>query len=150
MRQSLLFLSLILLGTIATNAQTNTQKVTELFQGVINFEDANINEERPIPSLNLLAAKQADTMLVLTKNNINSVMAYAKKYQSCIISVDRHTIVLVKSWSNCSKSGSWNYCMPYGIGYIQRGELTRMEDYIKNIIGTPDTQRRTVFLFKKK
>ncbi len=145
------FISLFILsGILNIQAQTNTQKVTELFQGVINFDGANINDDRPVPSLNLLAAKQSDTMLVLTKDNIGSVMAQAKKYQSCIISVDRHTIVLIKSWTNCSKSGSWNYCMPYGTGYVQRNELTRIEDYIKNIIGTPDGQRRTVFLFNKK
>lgn len=150
MKRTLFILSVIFLVTLTTQAQTNTQKVTELLQSVIDFEGADINDERPIPSLNLLAAKQADTMLVLTKDNISSVMAYAKKYQTCIISVDRHTMVLVESWSNCSKSGSWNYCMPYGTGYVQKGELIKMEDYIKNIIGTPDTQRRTVFLFKKK
>jgi hypothetical protein len=139
-----------LIGIVDTFAQTNTQKLTELFKGVINFDGAHINDDRPIPNINLLAAKQADTMFILKKDNMAKVMGEAKKYQSCVISVERHTVVLVKSWSNCSKSGSWNYCMPYGIGYIQHEGLTKKEDYIKNIIGTPDFQRRTVFLFKKK
>lgn len=148
-RFGLLFLFSVLCITV-TYAQTNTDKVTELFKGVINFDGANLNEDRPISKLNLLAAQQADTMVFLTKENITDVMSEAKKYQSCIISVERHTIILVKSWSNCSESGAWNYCMPYGTGYIQRTELVKKEDYIKNIIGTPDSQRRTLFLFKKK
>ncbi len=137
-------------GIINIYAQTNTQKLIDLLQGEINFEGANINDDRPIPNINLLAAQQADTMFILNKGNIAHVMKEAQKYQSCIISVERHTVVLVKSWSNCSKSGSWNYCMPYGIGYIQHEGMVKKEDYIKNIIGTPDSQRRTVFLFKKK
>ncbi|WP_430822052.1 hypothetical protein [Carboxylicivirga caseinilyticus] len=41
--------------------------------------------------------------------------------------------------------------MPKGKGFIQRSdEMTEKEDYINNIIGTPNAQRRTVFLFKKK
>lgn len=144
------FFLFLLLGIIDTYAQTNTQKLADLFKEVINFEGANINDDRPIPNINLLAAQQADTMFILNKDNIVHVMGEAKKYQSCVISVERHTVVLIKSWSNCSKSGSWNYCMPYGIGYIQHEGLVKKEDYIKNIIGTPDFQRRTVFLFKKK
>lgn len=148
-RIGLIFLFLFVC-LFVSRAQTNTQKITELFNGVIDFSGAKINDSRPISNVNLLASHQADTMLFLTKENVASVMKEAKKYKNCVISVDRHTIVLVKSWSDCSKSGSWNYCMPFGTAYIQRAELVKVEDYIKNIIGTPDTQRRTVFLFGKK
>ena len=140
----------LVLGVVVIHAQTNTQKVTELFKGVINFEGANINESRPISNLNLLAAQQADTMFVLNKANATKILNEAKKYQSCVISVERHTIVLIDSWDDCSQSGSWDYCMPHGVGYIQREGLEKTEDCIKNIIGTPDAQRRTVFLFNKK
>ena len=150
MKRSALFILFSVLSITVIYAQTNTAKVTELFKGAIDFDGANLNEDRPISKLNLLAAQQADTMVFLTKENITNVMREAKKYQSCIISVERHTIILVTSWSNCSQSGSWNFCMPYGTGYIQRAELEKKEDYIKNIIGTPDSQRRTLFLFKKK
>lgn len=127
-----------------------TQQVADLFKDVINFEGTTVNDVRPIPSINKIAAQQADTIFFLTKDNVTQVFREAKKYESCVISIERHTIVLVQSWTNCSKSGSWNYCMPYGIGYIQRDEMVKKEDYIKNIIGTPDFQRRTVFLFNKK
>lgn len=140
----------LLLGNVVINAQTNKQKITELLNGVIDFENAEINESRPIPSLNLVASQQADTFYVLNKENASKVLNEAKNYKSCIITVERHTIVLVTSWDDCSQSGSWSYCMPKGVGYIQKGELLKKEDYIKNIIGIPDMQRRTVFLFGKK
>jgi hypothetical protein len=150
MRYFTLLFCLLSFATYDNIAQSNTQKVTDLFKGIINFDGSQINEERPIPTLNLLAAQQADTLFFLNKNNVSSVMKEAKKYKSCIISVDRHTIVLVTSWENSSKSGSWNYYLPYGIGFIQRENLAKKEDFVKNIIGIPDSQRRTVFLFNKK
>lgn len=150
MKRIKIIVFLLAFGTFAAYSQTNVQKMSELFTGVINLEGANINESRPISNLNLLAAQQADTMFVLKQENAAKILDEAKNYETCIISVERHTIVLVSSWGDCSQSGSWNYCMPYGIGYIQRGELEKKEDYIKNIIGTPDSQRRTVFLFNKK
>lgn len=140
----------LFLFSIAGIVGAYTQQVADLFKDVINFEGTSVNNERPIPSINKIAAQQADTIFFLTKDNATQVFREAKKYQSCVISIERHTIVLVQSWTNCSKSGSWNYCMPYGIGYIQRDEMVKKEDYIKNIIGTPDFQRRTVFLFNKK
>ncbi len=138
------------LSSVIAFSQSNSQKLKELFTGVINFEGANLNEGRPIPSLNLLAAQQADTMFVLNKENAGKVLNEAKNYKYCMISVERHTVVFVKSWDDCSQSGAWDSCMPYGTGWIQRDELEKKEDYIKNIIGIPDMQRRTVFLFDKK
>jgi len=35
--------------------------------------------------------------------------------------------------------------MPYGLGYIQRGKLNEHEDYINNIIGTPDAKEELLF-----
>ncbi len=150
MRRVGFLIVLSFIGIIATYAQTNQQKPTEVFNGVLDFSDANINESRPVSGIIQISARQADTVFFLTKGNVNNVMKQAKEYKHCIIAVGTHTVVLVNSWSKVSKSGSWNYYLPYGIGYIQRGELINKEDYIKNIIGTPDSQRRTVFLFDKK
>lgn len=143
---------LLLLVAIVTfaSAQSNAQKLTDLLTGVINFENANVNADRPIANINQLAAQQADSMMVLTKENATDVFNEAKKYQQCIVSVGQHTIVLVNSWTNCIQSGSWGYCMPYGDGYIQRGELEKKSDHINNIIGIPDSQRRMVLVFDKK
>jgi hypothetical protein len=150
MKQSVFIFLFSFVSCVFAHAQTNPQEVKELLKGVISLDETSFNETRPIPSINKVAAQQADTIFFLTKNNINQVFREAKKYQSCIITVGQHTVVFVKSWTNCSKSGSWNYCMPDGTGFIQRDEMVKKEDYIKNIIGTPDAQRRTVFLFNKK
>lgn len=150
MRQSIFILLFSAIGSVVGFTQTNSQEVKELLNGVIDFSENTFNDVRPIPSINKAAAQQADTIFFLTKDNIYQVFKEAKKYKSCIISVESHTFVSVESWTNCSKSGSWNFCMPYGTGFIQRDEMVKKEDYIKNIIGMPDAQRRTVFLFDKK
>lgn len=131
-------------------AQDNGHKVIELLSGVIKFENTNVNSSRPIADIKQLASEQAAKKFDLTKNNINEVLDEAKTFQYCLIVVENHTVVLVESWSNCIQSGSWKYCMPYGSGYIQRGQFVKKEDHINNIIGIPDTQKRAVFLFNKK
>ncbi|MBN2165966.1 MAG: hypothetical protein JW717_06800 [Marinilabiliaceae bacterium] len=148
--RKVIFVILFLGCLYHVSGQTNSEKITDLLNQVINFDNSNLNSERPIANVNLLAAQQADTMLIITKENAKSVLDEAKKYQFCIISVERHTIVIVESWNNCIQSGSWGYCMPYGTGYIQKGVMEKKTDYINNIIGIPDSQRRTVFLFNKK
>lgn len=150
MRFTLLLTAILMLIILDSSAQTNGDKITELLGNVLKIDKDKINADRPIANINLLAAQQSDTMIVLTKQNINDVFSMAKTYESCIISVERHTILLIDSWSNCIQSGSWGYCMPHGVGFIQRGEMTKKEDFINNIIGVPDSQRRTVFLIKKK
>jgi len=37
--------------------------------------------------------------------------------------------------------------MPHAEGYIKKGGLTYKKDYINNIIGLPDAQERTMYLF---
>ncbi|MBS2097396.1 hypothetical protein [Carboxylicivirga linearis] len=132
---------------INLHAQTNAERVSSLFSNVLDLSNAKLNADRPIANINQLAAHQADTMFILNKENATSVFDLAKNYNYCIISVERHTVVLVDGWNDCIQSGSWNYCMPKGKGFIQRsGEMTEKEDYINNIIGMPNSQRRTVFL----
>ena len=144
------FVFLFCINIAVVFSQSNADKVKELLSGVLKFDNVSLNVDRPIADINLIAMQQADTMLVLKKTNVSEVLSMAKKYQYCLITVERHTIVLVESWTNCIQSGSWGVCMPYGSGYIQKGELSKKVDHINNIIGIPDSQRRTVFLFNKK
>lgn len=141
----------LLASTQYINAQTNAERVCNLFSSVLDFSEAKLNDERPIANLNQLAAKQADTLFIFNKNNASSIFNLAKKYEYAIISVERHTVVLVDSWSNSTKSGYWGFRMPHGTGFIQKNNLmTKEEDYVNNIIGVPNGQRRTIFLFNKK
>nr|WP_319398395.1 hypothetical protein [uncultured Carboxylicivirga sp.] len=144
-----LIVLITLISATQTKAQTNADRVSTLFSNVLDLSDAKLNADRPIANINQLAAHQADTILIVNKANAKEVFDLAKQYKSCIISVERHTVVLIESWKDCKASGSWSYCMPKGKGFIQRsGEVSEKEDYINNIIGIPNTQRRTVFLFK--
>lgn len=108
----------------------------------------NIEGGNPIESLQIIAEKQADHKLNFGKSNIKSVLKQAKAYSSFFIIVENHTIVKIDDLDNCNPSGSWNACMPFGEGYIKKGSLVQREDYINNIIGLPDSQKRTAYLFK--
>ena len=84
----------------------------------------------------------------MDKNNIETVLTEAKTYKNCVIITGNHTIVKILDFDDCKQSSSWGYCMPTAEGYIKKGELVSQEDYINNIIGRPDAQKRTVYLFE--
>ena len=67
--------------------------------------------------------------------------------KTCIIIVENHTIVKFSDIKKCNYSGSWGMCMPYGEGYIQNGGLKSTNDFINNIIGKPDAQKRVMYIF---
>ncbi|MFO8002017.1 MAG: hypothetical protein R6U46_12290 [Marinilabilia sp.] len=143
-----LLLTLFLATSLFASSQSKVETVTTWLEEIINFEDANFNDHNPILTVNSLAAEQADEVEQLTESNIAEVFEKAMDFSHCLITVDQHTIVLVKDWENCSQSGAWEVCMPFGEGYILSGEMEKHEDHINNIIGTPDASRRTVFLFE--
>lgn len=103
---------------------------------------------RPIIEFLKVANKLADKKIVLNKQNIKESLLLAKKYKSYIISVEDHTLVKINNLENNKASGSWSTSMPFGEGYIQKGTLIYKEEYINNIIGSPDSQERIMFLFK--
>lgn len=106
-----------------------------------------VEGDNPIESLAIIAEKQANQKINFGKNNIKSVLKQAKEYSGFFIIVENHTIVKIDDLDNCNPSGSWNACMPFGEGYIKKGKLVQREDYINNIIGLPDSQQRTAYLF---
>ena len=61
--------------------------------------------------------------------------------------MENHTIVKFSDLKKCSQLNSWGACMPYGEGYISNGGLKGINDYIYNIIGKPDAQKRVMFVF---
>ncbi|MCW3785306.1 hypothetical protein [Plebeiibacterium sediminum] len=146
----LLFTGLLILLTIGiVNAQENkAELIKDLTDGVISLEISDLNESSPISSINKLAFEQAAKSIVVTKENMGSSLEEAKAYKSCVITVGVHTIVVVENFSKTVRSGSWGANMPWGKGFIQKGSMNFKEDYINNIIGMPDGQRRMMFLFK--
>lgn len=106
------------------------------------------NENTCIADLIESAKVSADKEMSISKENIQEFYDEIDKGSKGVIVVGNHTVVLIDAVSDCKQSGSWGVCMPMGKGYIKRGELEKHEDYINNIIGTPDSQVRLGFIFK--
>eukprot|EP01029_Cantina_marsupialis_P010001 TRINITY_DN2294_c1_g1_i2.p3 TRINITY_DN2294_c1_g1~~TRINITY_DN2294_c1_g1_i2.p3 ORF type:complete len:149 (+),score=13.91 TRINITY_DN2294_c1_g1_i2:2750-3196(+) len=140
---------LFVITGLAVNAQnTKYEVLKEFLKGTISFNESDMDLGQPIASINTLAAGQADKVVDLSKDNIESTLEAAKAYDSVIITVGNHTIVKVTDLNNCSPSGAWGAKMPMATGYVQKaGVLNEKNDYIKNIIGRPDSQVRKVYLF---
>ncbi len=148
MKKTFLFVAMAFFILQLSNAQDDATKIQSLLKSAINFDDVELSGETPIQSVNRIASQQADTSLVLSKENIESALRAAKGYSKGIITVGQHTLVLVENWNNCQQSGAWGTCMPQGRGFVKKGEMQEMSDFVNNIIGVPDGQRRTLFLFK--
>tara|TARA_R110002072_G_scaffold113861_8_gene243664 strand:- start:2 stop:472 length:471 start_codon:yes stop_codon:yes gene_type:complete len=107
-----------------------------------------IESSNPIERIQEVAEKVADHKVVFNKRDIQSLLEVARDYSGFFIIVENHSIVKIEDLDNCNPSGSWNACMPFGEGYIKKGELVLQEDYINNIIGLPDSQKRIAYFFK--
>ncbi len=149
MKHTITLVILLAIG-IGANGQSNADMLRTFLADVISFENVTLDANRPISKIRQLASMQADTVIILTKENAAESLKTARNYQHCLIFTGSHTIVRVSDWDKCIQSGSWQACMPYGEGYIQRGEMAKKVDYINNIIGIPDSQKRGLFLFKLK
>jgi len=125
------------------DAQTLLKNTLEDLDAIESVEKGN-----PIVKFKEAAEASADETQSLTKNNIKDVLEMAQEFDAVFIVVEDHTLVKLEDLGDCSNSGSWAACMPKGEGYIKRGDLVEKEDYINNIIGTPDDQQRTVYFFR--
>lgn len=131
---------------IRTAVTNNSRLLTRLLRDIASIETET--SENPIAEFSEIAKEQADEMISLNKGNAASVFEKAIDYQHCFIVTEDHTIAKIISFTNCQTSGSWGTCMPRAVGYIKKGDFTHQEGYVNNIIGRPDNQSRTVFLFK--
>ena len=127
-----------------TGGNGENQVVNDFLDDIHSLEKV----EKPIQSFQEIAEQTADKIMTLETGNIEDVFQEIESYEHCVIITGNHTIVKIEDLKNCKQSGSWGACMPFAEGYIKKGELVYQEDYINNIIGRPDTQKRTVYLFK--
>lgn len=146
---SLLFLLSCFFVGCSSNTTDNSKDQNNI---VINFiEDVNTLEtdtnKNPITAFKNLANDIAHKKIVLTKDNIKEVLNETKNYSSCIIVVANHTIIKINSTEYCQQSGSWETCMPLVTGYIKKGKLNYKSDFMNNVIGIPDDQKRTAYFF---
>jgi len=146
MKSTISLFMLLVIG-ISVNAQSNAETLKSFLADVISFEEVTLDANRPLSKIRQMASVQADTFFVLSKENAAEVLQTAKAYQQCIVFTGTHTIVRVTDLNKCIQSGSWGACMPMGEGYIQRGAMEKKVDYLNNIIGIPDNQKRVLFLF---
>ncbi len=145
------FILLLLVSIFALNSnaqQAKDEVIKEFTSNVVSYENEEVNIYSPISSFNKIAYKQAAKSIVLTKDNMAASLEEAAGYKTCIITVGVHTIVKVTDMNKKIMSGSWGCKIPYGEGYVQKGNLNKKEDYLNNIIGVPNSQRRMMYLFK--
>ena len=119
--------------------------VTDFIANTKSLEKST--EKQQIVRFTEVADSTAERSLVLTKESAERIFAEAKNYKHCIIITGEHTVVKVTDLTKRQASGSWAIDMPYGEGYVKKGTLTFKEDYVNNIFGRPDSQKRKVYLF---
>ena len=148
-----IFLGILGLTLIACSADKkqddspieHTEVVTNFTKDITSLEE--LESKTPIQDFIKGTANTASKQIELTKANVKEVLAEANNYEKTVVIVEEHTIVKLINLEDCSPSGSWGACMPKGKGYIKKGALVAQKDYINNIIGIPDNQKRTVYFF---
>lgn len=145
---TLITVALFVLNITQLKAQLSDAETMKTFlKEIPALANEKASSYQTIQGFNTIAGQKAVKTVTLTGENMKTALTDAKQYKHCIITVGVHTIVKVTDFKNCSQSGSWGACMPYGKGYIRKGGFTEKNDYINNIIGRPDSQVRTMFLF---
>lgn len=137
------------LSSLTSQAQNTKIIVLKQFLiDIIKLDGKALDKQQPIISINEIAKSKAEKSIDLNSESIGKALVEAKNYKHCLISVNGHTLVKVLSFKNTSPSGAWHAAMPLCKGYIQKsGVLHEKKDYLKNIIGRPDSQIRTMYLF---
>lgn len=149
-KYKLLTIICIVFTFIFVNAQSDiSSQIKNLVATTMKIDKSKISKFSPIQSINELAKETADTLIFITRDNMNDAMKTAKKYKNAFITVEDHTILKIIDYDNAIISGSWATKMPYGKGYVKKSmQVTFREDHINYIIGLPDNQIRRLFLYR--
>ncbi len=150
MKQILTSIAVLLLcASLSAQDQSKVETLKTFLDGAIAFNAADINQHEPLISIRELAAAKADKAVELNKENIETGINQMKDYSNAIIIVGKHTIAKISDIEDCQQSGAWGACMPKATGYVQKqGQLIAHDNYLNFIIGVPDSQERTLYLFK--
>jgi hypothetical protein len=150
MKQILLIIAgMLMITTPKAQEQSKAETLKSFLDGTIAFNASDINQHEPLISLRKLASENADKTIQLTKENIRTSIEEMKDYSSAVVIVGKHTIAKITSVDDCQQSGAWGVCMPKSTGYVQKqGQLITHDNYLNFIIGVPDSQERTLYLFK--
>ena len=142
---------LCLISSFSSQAQNTKITVLKQFlSDLINFDGRAINEDQPIISISPMAHENAAEIIIITRENMNLALIEAKTFKHCLIIGEHHTVIRIVDNEDCSPSNLWGTSMPLSRAYIQRkGVLVEKKDYLKNLIGRPDSQVRTMYLFNE-
>ena len=142
---------IILSMACSLSSQAQNTKITVLKQflsDLINFDGIAFNEDQPIINISQMAHEHAAEIIIITRENIKLALIEAKTFKHCLIIGEHHTLIRIIDNEDCSPSNLWGASMPLSRAYIQKkGVLDEKKDYLKNLIGRPDSQKRTMYLF---
>lgn len=127
------------------NPESDSNIVTNFLHDVTSMETAV--GDNPITNFQDSAKEVANKIVPLSKDNIQDLLTEMKEFKHCVITTGDHTIIKIIDLDDCKQSGSWATCMPMAEGYIKKGKLAYKKDYMNYIIGIPDAQSRTAYLF---
>lgn len=140
----LIMIVLISCGKEKNSSTTTNSKISSYLTNIKKLEDITVS---PIKTITTLAEESASKSISLEKSSIKESLLKVQDYKHALIIVENHTVVKIINLKDCKQSGSWGACMPMGEGYIKKGNLNHKKDYLNNIIGLPDNQDRTLYLF---
>ena len=146
----LLFLSLLIISCGKTTNEpstNNTNPLHAIVSDISMLEDGELSGKMPIKTFTDYAKTKASKAIEIDKSNMEFSLNTAKKYGHAFIIVGNHTIIKIIDLNDCKPSASWGTCMPMAEGYVKKGKLQHEKDYCNNIIGLPDNQERTLYLF---
>lgn len=143
-------LALLLLSfALTVSAQEKAVQLQSFIADIVTVSDEKLDVSEPIAPLAELLRSKSDTSLLLNKEGMVEGLSLLESYRFAIIVVGNHTIVKITDKNDIRQSGAWGTKVPKGVALIQRsGVLTEKNDYINNLIGVPDNQKRFLFLFK--
>ncbi|PPK94482.1 MULTISPECIES: hypothetical protein [Nonlabens] len=128
-----------------SNAIVASGSVTDFLKDIKSF--ARSEKGNSIENFQKLADDTAAEKIDISKENFGEALKKATDFKYIFITVENHTVVKIDDVSKCKPSGSWATCVPYAQGYIKKGDMIYQEDYANNIIGLPNDQKRTMYLF---
>lgn len=135
----------------STNENSSTETVSNS-EAILFLNDSksllSVKGTNPILEFKKTADATATRSRSFNKKNIQALLDDAKTFSHCAIIVEDHTIIKINDYYDCKQSSSWGACMPICEGYIKKGELQFQKDYLNNIIGLPDKQKRTIYYFQ--
>lgn len=131
----------------SNTSNSNEPPIEQALSDITLLEKEAIGGTKPLQAFFDFANNNADKEFDIDKDNIANALKTAQNYEYAFITVASHTLVKITSFEDCSPSKAWGACMPKGSGYIKKGKLVKQSDYINNIIGIPDNQKRKLYLF---